>query len=268
MEYSVDLQNLESEYSSYLLMERRVVGVKFYSESDSFDQLHVPLRKGKSFYCQMIKMAASGKKIKAVLDTFACDTAARMTGFKEYYKDIEDIDGWYNTGLYKSREMAISVKETIRPVKEKSLGLIAAPIAEFKNNGLDTPDIVLIACNPRQAMRLMQAYTYHYGVKSDLKITGQCGICAESSSLTIRDQDIRVSFLCSGTRYVCKWPDDIMIISFPFAMAENILNGLHQTAEYCEPDEIKKTILVRLKNHGLHSKKKLTPQKAYFYRRL
>lgn len=267
MEHLMTLKEIEAGFYSYLQLNRRVVGVKLFTNAHAFEKVTIPLRPGKSFYCQMIKMASAGKSIKANLGSFACDTAARITGFKDYYDEVEDIDGWNDMGLFASRSIATTMKENVRPIEDPVNGLVTCPVSEFGSSGLNEPDLILIPCNPRQAMRLIQGYTYHYGFKTDIKISGQCGVCFESTALPLLEKDITVSLLCSGTRYVCKWPDDVMMVSFPFSMADKILNGLGNTAQYCETDAIKKNILQRLKLHGLSAIKKLTDQAAYFYRK-
>lgn len=266
MERTMTIQEIESGLYSYLQLNRRVVGVKLFTDAKEFDRVGIPVRSGRSFYCQMIKMAAMGKSIKANLETFACDTGARMTGLKEYYEETEDVDGWYDMGAFADRKVAETMKETIRPVDEPINGVVTCPISEFGTVDLHEPDLVILAVNPRQAMRLMQAYTYHHGFKTDLKISGQCGVCFESTALPMLEKDITLSLLCSGTRYVCKWPDDVMMVSFPYEMAVKILEGLGQTAEVVESDEIKKNILKRLKLHGMQAIKKLTDKAAYFYK--
>lgn len=265
MERTITFNELEAGFYSYLQLKRRVVGVKLYTDAEEFNNVDIPLRPGKAFYCQMIKMTSNGKSIKANLGTYACDTAARITGLKDYYEEMEDIEGWNDTGLYANRAVATTMKENVRPVEASVYGVVTSPLATYGASGLTEPDVLIVACNARQAMRLIQAYTYHHGFKTDIKLSGQCGVCFESTALPLLEKDISVSLLCSGTRHVCKWPDDVMMVSFPFSMADKILDGLGQTAEHCEPDEVKVSIIKRLKLHGINAIKKLTDQAAYFY---
>ncbi len=78
MDPAVDCQGREALLNSYLLLDRHVVGVHFYSDPEAFEEADLPLRRGRATYCQMIKKASEGQFFKAWNDTFACDTSARM----------------------------------------------------------------------------------------------------------------------------------------------------------------------------------------------
>lgn len=261
MEQILTRSELESAYYSYLLLTRRVVGVKLYDDATSYNKINLPRRKGSASYCQMIKMASAGKVIKADNDNFSCDTSARVMGLRPYYDEEEGLQGWEDSGLYSSRKEATTLHETVQPVRQATSGIITGPLSKLP----DSPDIIMIPCTPYQAMRIIQGYTYHYGFKKDIKMSGQCGVCFESTALPLREQDLSVSLLCSGTRYICKWPEDTMMVAFPYSMAAKILDGIVHTAQRCEPDTYKHRIMKRLYHHKFNFIEKLTDGKAYFY---
>ena len=262
MEQTYTCSELESGYYSYLLLTRRVVGVKLYEDKATFHAIDLPHRKGKASYCQMIKMASAGKVVKAANDNFACDTSARVIGLRPYYEEDEGIQGWEDSGLYASRKEATTLHETVQPVEQTTVGIVTGPLSKLPH----APDIIMMPCTPYQAMRIVQGYTYHYGFKKDIKMSGQCGVCFESTSLPLREQDLSISLLCSGTRFICKWPEDTMMVAFPYAMASTILDGIAKTAQGCEPDTYKHRIMKRLYHHKFKFIEKLDDGKAYFYK--
>lgn len=253
---------IENYYRSYLRLHSHVVGLKTIRDQKAYEAIKCPSYQGRAYYCQMIKKATKGKSFKCELKNASCDTGARILGLKPYFEDQEDIEGWEATKLYAGRSQAIIEHETVRPIDYSTKGLLIGPLSKIEM----APEVVLIACNPYQAMRLMQAYTYHYGFKKDIKLSGQCGVCFEASALPIMSQDISLSLLCSGTRFVSKWAEDTMMVSIPFNRVEPVLDGLAQTAQSAEPKNIKHQILNRLHKVHLDPIVALTDTGAYFYK--
>lgn len=248
---------------SYLHLEYSIVGITLFRDQATFDALNIKLLKHKIYYCQMIKRAAHGKSRKAVLQNFACETSAKILGLEPFYETDEGIQGWYDSGLYADEALAKRQHEAVFPIEDKTVGVAVEPLKEIDND----PDIVIIVCKPSQAMRLLQGYTYHYGYKNDFQMSGMCGVCFESTSLPLTKGEFSVSLLCSGTRFVCKWPDEMMMVSFPYSMYDKILDGVMVTAQRCETNAHKEQIRHRLEHHKLPLIKPLTVNKAYFYRK-
>jgi len=260
-------QDLNGLYKSYLHIERHIVGVKLVETCQAFDALNMAQKKNASYYCQMVKSAANGKSLKAEYRNFACETSAKILGLEPFYEEEAGIDGWYESGFYATRDVAKTEHQSVRPIPLTILGLSVAPLENYE----EYPDILIIMCKPYQAMRLVQGYTYHFGYKKDFQLSGMCGVCFESTALPLTNREFTVSLLCSGTRFICRWPEDLMMVSFPFDMAEKILEGIVCTAPTCEPDKQKREIEHRLihaklEQHEIVKNNALTGKKGYFYR--
>ena len=225
--------------------------------------LDIKQNKHKNYYCHMVKKASEGKTRKADLSNFACETSGKLLGLDDFYEEQEGIDGWYDSGLYLNRENAKLEHESVLHIEEYSAGVAVGPLKHLPHE----PDVVILVCNPYQAMRIMQGYTYHFGFKSDIKMSGMCGVCFESTALPIINQELTVSLLCSGTRFVCKWPDDAMMVAFPYGMARKILDGIINTAQVCESNHKKNGIKQVLQQMHLKEKIHLIQNKAYFYKK-
>ncbi len=259
----MEIKVVEQYFQAYLGLDHHMVGVKLLETQVEYDQCQAEERKGRAFYCQLIKKASSSYMTKAALPNFSCDTSARILGLKDYYEEKEGIDGWYQSGLYADEAIAEVQHRSVQPVTRPNYGVL---VGSLNLIGLQ-PDLILLACNPNQAMRLIQAYTYGFGFKKDMKISGQCGICFESTALPLADKDLTISLLCSGTRFLSQWPDHTMMVSFPFNMVDKILEGLGATAQHVEPDQSKDLILDRLEELGLKELGQMKASQAYYYRR-
>jgi uncharacterized protein (DUF169 family) len=246
----------------YLELDYQIVGVKLYNEKEAFDQSKATQRNNKSFYCNLVKKAAEGAHRKAALSNFACETSAKLLGLEDFYETKEGIDGWLESGLYANRTIAEQEFYSVFPVKEHTKGIEVGPLSKMAVD----PDVVIIICKPYQAMRLVQGYTYHYGFKKDFQLSGMGGVCFESTVLPLVNNEFTVSLLCSGTRFVNQWPEEMMMVSFPFTMAKNLLKGVRMTAQRCEPDPYKARIIHRMgDNTEVSSPNDLTADRAYFY---
>lgn len=258
----MNFNELEGLFYSYLHLEKRIAAITLFDDAKAFEELDVKQRKNKSYYCQMVKMAVNGKSWKADITNFACETSAKVLGLDSFYEEEEGIDGWLESGLYASRDIAAREHFSVSPVQKRNVGIMVGPLGESKQD----PSVVIVTCKPYQAMRLIQGYTFHFGYKNDLQMSGMCGVCFESTALPITNHEMTISLLCSGTRFVCKWPEEMMMVSFPYDMAEKILDGVIQTAQSCEPNAYKERIKHRLLHLHLPLEKPLNSKKAYFYR--
>ncbi|NDL68643.1 DUF169 domain-containing protein [Clostridiales bacterium F-3ap] len=259
----MDRKELEGYFRSYLQLDRNVVGVKLYQSKEEFCRLDIKQNKHKNYYCHMVNKASNGKMRKGDLSNFACETSGKLLGLDAFYEEKEGIDGWYDSGLYANRRNARIEHESVVPVKGHNTGVVVGPLKNLPQD----PDVVILVCNPYQAMRVVQGYTYHYGFKSDIKMSGMCGVCFESTVVPVNNQEFSVSLLCSGTRFVCKWPDDVLMVSFPFGMAGRIIDGIISTAQACEPNHKKTEIKHRLHHDHLKEKTHLHHNEGYFYRK-
>lgn len=254
---------LHRGFSHYLGLEYHPVGVKLYDDQEAFDSCEAVQRNNKLFYCHLVKKAAEGGHRKADVSNFACETSAKLLGLEDFYETEEGIQGWYETGLYASEELAETEHYAVSPVRNHIKGVEVGPLGQIERQA----DVVIIICNPYQAMRLVQGYTYHHGYKKDFQMSGMCGVCFESTVLPLRDQEFSVSLLCSGTRFVAQWPENMMMVAFPYSMVDKVLDGVKVTAKRCEPDANKSKIIERMDEDELRAdSEKLQSKSAYFYK--
>ena len=235
------LLNIENIFSALLGIERRIVGVKLFTEKKSYESFFAPEAKAPLYYCALVKMATKGKKRKANLEKFCCTAAARNLGLLKD-KDIDEIAmEYWQLGTYKDFPTAQKVIVNTPKISEKIYGVGVLPLGEFE----DAPDVVIAIVKPYQAMRLIQAYRYFSGEDLSLKMTGMHGICAESTAWPYLTGKLNVSLLCSGTRFIAKWDDTELAVSFSGKLLLNMLEGLQKTLNPCETDAKKQEILRR-----------------------
>ena len=121
------------------------------------------------------------------------------------------------------------------------------PLGKYKE---DHPDVVIIMTDARNAMRLLQGYTYSYGSQPVFKMTGNQAICVECTSHPMEKDQMNLSMLCSGTRYLAKWKPGEIALGFPYRKFIATVDGLLKTVNAVELDPAKHQIQKKLVSLG------------------
>lgn len=229
-----------------LNIKRNLVGVKFIFSREEFDCINIKQNKGRVSYCYMVKSASSGKHIKSNRENFSCGASARALGLEESLNQITSGQHYYAFKLYNSLGTAKAVQKNVTLIEHRIYGVVLKPLQDFDIE----PDVVIIIANPYQAMRIMQGYTYHYGAHKNIKMTGNQGICSECTATPYETNDLNISTLCSGTRFLAKWDVSELGIGMPFNMFSNIVDGVMRTLNPTEPNSTKREISARAKEKG------------------
>lgn len=237
-------KNIFNIFHAALDLNRKVVGVKFIFNENKFNEIDIDMLKSKVTYCYMIKLATMGKEFKASKENFKCLASARALGIISSGNYVNSGQHYSKHGLYNSLATSKSVQGDITFINHSIYGVEIRPLREF----IEEPDIVIIIANPYNMMRIIQGYTYKYGVHKNIRLSGNQGICSECTATPYEINDLNISTLCSGTRFFGKWDESEMAIGFPFNMAEDIANGVLKTINPTEPNYKKKDIERKIKD--------------------
>lgn len=237
----------EQQLMTLLELQRNPVGIRFLKTKDEFENVDAQPIIHKLPYCVMVRSASYGHSIKAVDENFGCRSAARALGFVEAKEDFLSGKDGYAFGIYDSLEIAKDASQTITLCHRKTYGVKIASLSLFQ----EEPDVIIIFVNPYHAMRLLQAHTFFYGSDNCLKARGLQAICSESTAYPYMTGNMNVSMLCSGTRYVSRWGEDELAVSFPYDKLNKIIEGLIATINPLERDKKKKRIEEEAKKNGL-----------------
>lgn len=227
--------------------DRHPVGVRFLFSEQEYKETDAPEATHQMFFCMMVKAAAVGHSMKAKPEHIYCSAAAGALGFMEPDSDTRrGITAW-KRGLYGSHKAAEDISAHTPYLDHKPYGMCIQPLEKWEQE----PDVVMMFCLPYTVMRIVQAYSYRYGVAKQITLTGMSGICTELMAGAYKRQDMNVSLLCSGTRFAGCWRDDEMGVALPYAMFREILESVRATANLYEPDDKKEEILERAEERGI-----------------
>ncbi len=259
-----EMLNSYNKVNTVLCLERKVVGVKFLFTKREFDNDPADKMSNKLTYCAMVRRAAEGEVIKADFDNFACFGGARALG-------IVDVDEFYTSGrffegcgLYPDLSTARAISEKMSICDHNTYGITVKPLNMFE----DRPDLVVFITNPRNAMRIVQGYTYYFGTKENYKLIGNQAICSEATARPYLINDINLTVLCKGPRSN-GYKDDEMAIGMVFNKFTPVVEGVCMTLTPVENNIDKEILINRLKENGIDDVQVIKDRNynTFFYRR-
>jgi uncharacterized protein (DUF169 family) len=110
--------------------------------------------------------------------------------------------------------------------KDEYAALLIAPLARAAFE----PDIIVMYCNPAQAMRFVQAWSYQEGER----IVGNFGgkiECADYLIAPFKEQKPRVAIPGMGDRIFSLTQDDELVFSLPAKGLPQLLTGLQEAGK-------------------------------------
>lgn len=231
-----------------LELDKKIIGVKFLFNQSDYEAADARQVKHKLNYCVMVRLAMSGRAVKATGDDLACLAGARAIGLKEIDAFHKSGQSGKKLGLYHDMATAKSVRDSISYCDHNAYGILVRPLDEFDCE----PDVVIIVTIPYNVMRIVQGYSYYYGMQANFKFAGNQAICSEATAYPYMNNDINVSMLCIGTRHRAAWQDDELAVAFPYNRFERITAGVMKTINCMDNNKKKKLIEAKLQENNIN----------------
>lgn len=219
----------------------RIVGTAFIKTKEEYDAVSAQTLSKPICYCQMVRAAANGHRIKACDDSFKCRSGARVFGINPEDLDNSQGENWCRLGLYKDQQISKEVRAGLSYSKESQYGILIGPVEDFPELGIK-PDVLIIIGTPYLAMRVVQGYSYQYGMAKNIAMIGNQAFCLECTARPYVAQDMNVSLLCIGTRHRTHWSDSEMAVGIPYGQFHDVAEGILQTVNIMEDNERKMRI--------------------------
>lgn len=229
--------------------KRRIVGVKLLVTEEEYNSCSIKPLTNPLSYCVAVKSASLGHRVKLNAKTSGCVGSSRVLGLTKPSPTYLDGTDSLNLGLYRDKELAKECAEQISMLGRETYGVALQPIEYFTEE--ITPDLIIIISNPRECMRILQGYSYHFGVTKNISMSGNQGICSELTAYPLINNTINVSFLCSGTRYLADWEDNEVAAGIPFEIFSRVIDGVYKTINPIEMDERKGSIESKLQKANI-----------------
>ena len=245
----MDIKNSVNLIESYLELDRKPVGIKFFFDKDEFDKFEVPQRDRKVTYCNSVQLASKGNSMKLTKENQGCPNGAMALKMKEIPEPMASGKGRFSKNIYKDVETSKSIGDEMLFLEEEPAGIVVMPLENYKED----PDVVVVVSQPYNIMRIVQGHGYFNGYTDNLKTVGLQAVCHDLTTYPYNTKDINITFLCPGTRLVADWQVNEIGIGIPFEKWNEIVEGVKETTNPFERNKKKEGIEKRLEERGLDS---------------
>ena len=175
--------------------------------------------------CQSISFARRyGWTLAFSGEDLSCPIAKAVFGFaerNEYYNSGALADGMYAS----CREAGAEFEAALPKYGPGEYAhVVVGPLGRIAFE----PETVLVYGNSAQVLRLVNACLYHKGGSFKSEFTGR-GDCADIVIKGQQTKEPQLILPCYGDRIFGLTADDEMAFTFPFRMAEQVVEGLEKT---------------------------------------
>jgi uncharacterized protein (DUF169 family) len=175
--------------------------------------------------CQSISFARRyGWTLAFSGEDLSCPIAKAVFGFEErnaYYTSGALADGMYAS----CRDAGARFEDALAKYQPGEYAyVVVGPLGRIAYQ----PETVLVYGNSAQVLRLLNACLYEKGGSLKSEFSGR-GDCADIVIRGKQTGEPQVILPCYGDRIFGQTADDEMAFTFPFAMAEKVVEGLEKT---------------------------------------
>lgn len=219
-------ENLETALNKFLRLATFPVAVKLLESLEELKSIQFLKKPEKEIaLCQIFSYARYyGWTMGCTKEDNICPLADIALGFEERSNLFEE--GAFFIGRYNSTKDA--AKKTANSMSNIPHGKYNAIVAGALNRIDFEPDLILIWGNSAQVMRIIQGYLWNKGGKISMS-TFCDGVCADTISNAIISGELQIAFPCLGDRRFGMAMDSDLIASIPFALVNEIIDGMEKT---------------------------------------
>ena len=147
---------------------RKFVGVRFLFTQKEFEEARGVELTRPINYCMMVKSATLGHAVKGDASAHRCVAAARALGIAEMDEMHRSGRRGLRTQLYHDLGTAKYTRDRQTVCDHKAWGVLVKPLEQYGDDE-PVPHMVLLITTPYYAMRVVQGYTYYYGIDDQLQ---------------------------------------------------------------------------------------------------
>ena len=221
------LKQFKQEIDEQLHVTTYPIAIRFIRPGDDIPpefgrparDLGTPIRPCTAFHL----VRHQGHSVAMLEEDFSTGCPAGLFIFGILEPTREWLEGDLANQIYAAnKEAAVCMENSIfRLETDKYGGMLLAPMdkAEF------TPDLVMIYCDSRQAMRLVTAATYTDGKPLRFSMAAR-GLCSDGVTQPFLIKQPVVAIPCGGDRLFGTAQDHEMVFTTPVDRLEGIIEGL------------------------------------------
>jgi len=225
-----DLKRLHETIVKEIRLRTDPIGVKLFEDLASIPS-NISKVPDKLTVCQLSSLARLHRlTYYATVDDISCRRGASSIGLRGMSEE-ESVaeDAYVHTVDVETARKLYRFIPMLPPNSSKAV--LMGPLDELPIE----PDVVLVAGNPGQMLRVVEGYVWSKGESLTLSSTGLHGICGDGIARALTTGKISLSIPCGGARRVGLYADEEMVAVVPFRIVDEWINGLISTRRTGHP---------------------------------
>ncbi|WP_457620447.1 DUF169 domain-containing protein [Methanopyrus sp.] len=190
------------------------VAVKLYlSEEDVPDDYE--RADGARRHCEFVMAVARDEmdKVYATSEEQACKGGSAAIGLDDIPEPVR-TGKFYHEELGQHATLSASKRTVDRVPKAFDGEGVFEAITYEKATGVEVvPDVVLMACRPKEAMKIAQAYLYADGGRVHSDFSGIQSLCGDAVGKIVKEGGVNFTLGCNGSRAYAKVPDECLVVA-------------------------------------------------------
>lgn len=200
-------KELSQKITDKLGLEKSPVAIKLVLKEEDIPE-GIPKIQENIRHCEMVQKAAKGEIFYATAEEEMCKGGAGALGLMEPPEKVKTGEMYYSLGRFSSLG---SAKRTVDAIPKIEPVMNAIAYSPLETTPYD-PDVVIIICNPKQAMMLAQAMVYTLGGRFEADFAGIQSICGDAVAGPYTTKKPNITLGCSGSRkYADIKPDEVIV---------------------------------------------------------
>jgi uncharacterized protein (DUF169 family) len=202
-----EYKELSLKIKNKLGLKKSPVAIKLVLKEDDIAE-GIPKIKEHIRHCEMVQKAAQGDTFYATAEQQACKGGAGALGIIEPPEKVKSGEMYYSLGRFSSLGSAKRTVDAIPKIDPIMKAIVYAPLETAPFD----PDVVVIICNPKQAMQLAQAMVYTLGGRFEADFAGIQSLCGDAVAGPYTTKRPNITLGCSGSRkFADIKPDEVIV---------------------------------------------------------
>ncbi len=216
-----EYKDLSMKIKDKLGLEKSPVAIKLVLKEEDIPEGILKTEKNMR-HCEMVQRASQGEMFYSTVEEQSCKGGAGAIGLMEPLEKVKSGEMYYSLGRFSSLG---SAKRTVDAIPNIDPIMKAIAYAPLESAPFD-PDVVVIICNPKQAMQLAQAMVYTLGGRFEADFAGIQSICGDAVAGPYTTKRPNITLGCSGSRKYADIQSDEVIVGMNGENIGCVVNAL------------------------------------------
>ena len=212
---------VSEKIKEHLDLKKSPVAVKFVLRQEDVLEGIEKVEDG-ARHCELVQKASRGEIFYATAEEQTCKGGAAALGLMESPEKVKTGEMYQSLGRFSSLGSAKRTMEEIPKIEPMMYALIYSPLEKAKFD----PDVIVVICNPAQALKLAQAMVYTLGGRVEADFAGIQSVCADAVAGPFTTKRPNITLGCSGSRKFAEIQPDEVIVGMTGENIGCIVNAL------------------------------------------